>query len=145
MNVKGEKNELTKGDNQIAKSEIYIGPYPDPSTLAQYENVKEGFADRLIAMAEKEQDARIKQNDKLIDIEVKRANNVRWNLITGLIGVFTIVGLCAYAFWLGHPTQAATMASVIIIGLAAVFVTGKYRSKEDKNSNEGQDSTQIPD
>jgi uncharacterized membrane protein len=40
------------------KARRFEGPLPPPDALAQYEQVSPGFADRIVKMAEKEQDFR---------------------------------------------------------------------------------------
>ena len=39
----------------LRKTEVFYGPLPPPSILKQYDAISPGFADRIIAMAEKEQ------------------------------------------------------------------------------------------
>jgi uncharacterized membrane protein len=50
-------------------SQQRIAPIPHYSELQGYESVKAGFAGRIIVMAEKEQDARIQKESKLIAIQ----------------------------------------------------------------------------
>lgn len=53
----------------IAQGQFYSGPVPDPESLAKYESISPGFADRLLKMAEKEQHERISTHNKIIDTE----------------------------------------------------------------------------
>ena len=76
--VKTQKTaEIQKGDESLRATVTHTQAYPEPSILAEYEKVKEGFADRLIKMAEKEQDARILREDRKISLFHKRENTTR--------------------------------------------------------------------
>jgi len=55
--------------------------------------------------------------------------------IFALISVVLIIGLCSYAFYLNFPTQAATIATVVIVGLAGVFV---YNRKQEQKENKSE-------
>ena len=50
----------TEAQTQViaAKSETFEGPLPHPDILARYENILPGIADRIVRMAEAEQNAR---------------------------------------------------------------------------------------
>lgn len=46
-------------DGQIVvEGSVHIGPLPPPNTLAEYEQIQSGFAERIVRMAEKEQKQR---------------------------------------------------------------------------------------
>lgn len=118
-------------DLTLTQKEILVGPVPDPETLLKYESIKPGFSDRLMVMAEKEQNARIAQNERLIDLEFKEANTRRWGLFFGLLSVVFVIALSFYSFWLGYPTQGASIVvGGVLANLAAVFVTKLLKDKE---------------
>jgi uncharacterized membrane protein len=92
-----------------------------------------------MVMAEKEQDARHRQNQQLIEIERKDGTTKRIGLTFGLIGVLSIVGLSSYAFYLGHPTQgAAIVVGGVITNVAAVFVTRRWLKGNKEENKENQ-------
>lgn len=53
---KNQPQVTTQRSVQITEEKITIRPLPSPEELEQYELVKPGFAERLLIMAEKEQD-----------------------------------------------------------------------------------------
>ena len=106
------------------------------SELAEYELVKEGFAERLFLMAEKEQDARQRREMAVIELSGAAITNTRLGLAAGLFSSMMIVGLCAYIAYLGGLKEAAATAIGVITALAAVFVLGRYVG--NKNSEEGK-------
>lgn len=72
----------TEAQTQLiaAKSETFEGPLPPPDILARYENILPGIADRIVRMAEAEQNARhsaidqdAKNKSTLVDIAAKES------------------------------------------------------------------------
>lgn len=72
----------TEAQTQLiaAKSETFEGPLPHPDILARYENILPGIADRIVRMAEAEQNARhsaidqdAKNKSTLVDIAAKES------------------------------------------------------------------------
>src|SRR3989304_933507 len=91
-------NNLQKTSRQIISAEFH-GPIPPPSTLAQYEQIKPGFAERIISMAEKQSDHRRELESKALKYSV---SEVRLGQILGfsiaLIGLVcaTIIAIYGY-------------------------------------------------
>lgn len=52
------KNEISKPKSLAIQTEAFSGPLPHPSDFEKYEAILPGAADRIIKMAEKEQDFR---------------------------------------------------------------------------------------
>jgi uncharacterized membrane protein len=122
---------------QITKQELRIAPLPEPEELQRYELVQPGFAERLLIMAEKEQDRRLKKEDAIIDLSRRSLNLTRLGLWLGFLSVVVMTGLCSYFAFLGDVKAAAWTAGAVIIGLAAVFVTGRVvLNKNDSNKND---------
>ena len=101
---------------------IIVGPIPQPSDLQQYEDIKIGFAERIITMAENEASHRH-------DIEHKIINSERFFGITGqilgfLIG-FLVIALMGYAIKQGFADQVQWIG----IGIASVIGLFIYKRK----------------
>jgi cytochrome c biogenesis protein CcdA len=88
-------------------------------------------------MAEKEQDRRLKREDDLINLSKKSLFLTQLGLVLGFLSVIVMAGLCAYIAFLGDTKAATAMAGVVIIGLAAVFVTRRFtqQTKEIKDNS----------
>ena len=118
----------------IAQGQFYSGPVPDPESLAKYESISPGFADRLLRMAEKEQHERISTHNKIIDTEkelnIIELNNYKRGQIFALISVLLVVGLYVYAFTLGYAKEAKDIAITVIASIAAIFITGRWFSQK---------------
>ena len=61
--------EDNRGKTTLERHEFYSGIVPSADELAKYEDICEGFADRLISIAEFEQRERIKLQNKIVDDE----------------------------------------------------------------------------
>lgn len=53
-------------DGTIVQASFRTGPIPEPITLEQYNRVLANAADRIVSMAEKEQEHRHRMQEKLI-------------------------------------------------------------------------------
>lgn len=106
--------------------ESYSGPIPPPAELQNYELIQPGFADRLISMAEKEQNNRLNLTRLQIESEIKLQTRDQKLFVIGQIlafaSVLSIVLLCGYAFYLGAFDEGKIIAVSVIIGLAGLFI-----------------------
>lgn len=120
---------------QVTK--MHSGPLPDPDTLIQYNKAHSDAADRIITMAENEQKNRhvreLKQQD-LRELIVREGGSLkRRGQFFGFSAVLVVVLLAGFSLYCGHPTAAASIATGVIVSLAAVFVSDrKYKNKQNK-------------
>lgn len=142
MNLKPNKQSKQQTQQQISiqhqKQEFYSGPIPKPEDLEKYESIQHGFANRLLVMAEKEQDERIALNNKIVDenAKINKANNTtqRRGQLFAFSSVLLIVALCAYCIHLGSATDARYIAIGTLATVAGVFITGKvFFNKPNQN------------
>ncbi len=94
--MKSSKTIKTDQNISLTHQQYYCGPIPDPDSLAKYESISPGFANRLLVMAEIEQSERIKTQNKIIDVEkqiaIKDSNNFKRGQIFAIIAViFTVI------------------------------------------------------
>lgn len=70
MNNKNN-NKLNKSNSGIVKQQsiAYSGPIPDPNSLEHYGSINESFPERIMQMAEKQQDHRIEMEKKEIRLK----------------------------------------------------------------------------
>ena len=118
----------------ITQQQFYSGPVPDPEALAKYEQIQPGFAERLLSMAEKEQNERIATQNNIINTEKelnhKELANVKRGQTFALIAVLSVVFLCGYVFYLGNAKEARDIGVIVIVALAGVFITGRLYIKK---------------
>ncbi len=130
--------------------EEYFGPIPDPTALAQYENVMPGMADRLVTMEEEKAkneiklaeirvtnevattaklaDADIANTEKLVDAEIftgKRGQNQAYSL--ALIAFTASVVF----FALGNPYAGTVLLSFPVVILISAFLNRRVIQPPD--------------
>lgn len=107
------------GTFQITQSTLFQGPIPPPATLAEYDALLPGLANRIVGMAEAEQSHR----HDLVSRGL-RANVIRDRL--GQIMAFSVVTIVAALASIliagGHTLGGTTLGSVDLVGLAALFL-----------------------
>lgn len=106
---------------EVKQNIRYSGPLPQASEFRLYEETLEGTANRIIAMAEKEQDARIKSNNELIQAEI--ALKKRGQIFAIVITI--IFCLLSLMLFLEKQFVAGTAVLAMIASLAYVFISGK--------------------
>ena len=113
------------------QQESFSGPIPHPRILEGYENIHSGFAERIVRMAEKEQEHRFECDNKVIDSTVASTKRGQWMGYTIALA-FGIISLV-----LGLMDQVA-VAGIIggldLVALVTVFVktqSSSQRKKED--------------
>ena len=103
----------------------FSGPLPHPQTLRQYDEVLPGAAERILRMAEKQQDHRIGIDQS----GVRRAN---WGLGAGFSLSVLGLGLTALLVMHGHDIAGSVLGSGTFLSLVGTFVYGsKVRSQEN--------------
>ncbi len=134
-------SKQNRAEISVSQHKMYSGPVPDPDSLAKYEQISPGFADRILKMAEKEQEERIVTQRQVIEAEkefnFRELNNFKRGQIFALIAVFLIVLMCIYAFNLGYGKEARDIAIAVIASVAGIFITGRFFSKS-KSTGKGQ-------
>ena len=130
-----------------AEATSFSGPLPHPAILKAYDELVPGAAERLIGWAEEEgrhqremdrrrlEGAEREQAALIADQaeERKLQRRGQWfGLTIALVGV-GVGGLLAA---LGHTIPASALLGTTVLGLAAVFVTGRYLQYKDEEEAE---------
>ena len=119
MNDKPTQKHTT---NVSMVSQEFSGPLPPPTVLNEYNRVVPNAAERIIAMAEKEQEHRIKAEQTLIEGEIKQAKRGQ---IMGFIIAMLLTATAIYLAIIGLTSLSAIIFSVTLIGVATIFVLNK--------------------
>lgn len=101
----------------------FQGPIPPPEILSKYDLVQPGFAERIVKMAEAEQQHRHTIETTVVSesfVEAKRGQ--LYGLLIGIIAI--IAG--ALASVAGAPIPGAIIGGGGVIGLVSVFVLGRF-------------------
>lgn len=109
------------------------GPLPAAEELQRYEDIQEGFAERIMQMAEGEQEARHSmiqqaQNAEIDDLKASRSER-RFGQILGFLLAVTALLVSAYALHLGHPWWAGIIAAMSIGSICMALVLGRQQQQ----------------
>ncbi len=114
----------------VMVSRQFSGPLPSPQSLAQFEKVLPGTADRIISMAEKSQDHQHDWNDRALNSEINKGNI---GMYGGLfVSILLVVGSVVCAF-LGQ-----TVVAVALVGASAIGLVGRLIDGPQKNAKNDQ-------
>lgn len=115
-----------------SKTSLSFSPLPPAQELEHLENIHPGAVERLFKMAEKEQDERLKENSRLIQIEADASRAVGMAVLRGQIlaafSVLSVLGLCAYFGYLGHVDVGGDTAKYTVVALAAAFLGYNFKA-----------------
>lgn len=92
----------------VAQSE-FSGPLPPPEAFLGYQEVLPDAPDRILRMAEKEQDMRREAMRGTI-------GNDRSRIAGSIIISLAVIGLAGFALFLGHPWVAVPLGMTGILG-----------------------------
>lgn len=109
------------------------GPLPDPQTLAEYDQVSPGAADRIIAGFEQQTQHRHQLEDRALDAQIESDRNAwkeRGNgqrcAVTVAIGGFVASSTCA-AF--GQPWPASIIGGGTLVAMVSAFLSTRSRDQ----------------
>jgi uncharacterized membrane protein len=130
----------------VTRHTSFSGPIPPPQILKEYAEIYPDGAKVIVDMALREQAARHEHyasidraNHRAIDHENKNANYRLVGLVLGAFIVLCIVGIGAYALYLGYPKIAASCLGVGLLGgVARIFIRGNSGEDTDENATKPQ-------
>lgn len=127
--VPENKREEVKEALMVMRSEMYSGPIPPPEALARYEEIQPGAADRILTMAEKQQEHRMALETKAIGGQVDQSKRGQ---LFGFILVFVCIAVAVFfAVYFGMTAFAVTFLCVTMVSVVGLFVTGKMAVQKD--------------
>lgn len=100
-----KKLELVKALQVASSAETtFSGPLPRPEDFEKYNQIEPGAADRILSMAEKEQQIRADGQAGMLANDRRRITGAAW------IGVL-LVGVAGLATWMGNEVIALSLGS----------------------------------
>lgn len=132
------------GSTQVVATrlEMSSGPLPHPDIIAGYEQILPGAADRIVAMAEREQDHRHGMEDQFLDVQSGLAKvGQRCAVVIALAGLVaaTILGVA------NQPAAAAFIAGIDLLSLVGLFIVDVTLGRPSKTKAQPQTpSTAAP-
>ncbi len=113
----------------IQTSSAFRGPLPPPSILADYNDIINNGAERIMKMAENQSGHRIELEKHAIKEELKQSR--RGQVFGFILAVFGIIAAFVLAY-LDHDTVAGIFGTTTIVGLVTIFVIGKKRQSKEQ-------------
>ena len=113
--------------------EKFSGPLPHPNHLAAYEQTLPGAADRILTMAEKQQNHRMNLENPVIPSEVQINKRGQWfAFILGLVLIISSTIIVLH----GNVTAGTIIIVFIFLGYLAVYLRGKISMKANLKNKE---------
>jgi uncharacterized membrane protein len=118
----GSEDSESDSIANVVVSRKFSGPLPPPAVLEGYEATLRGAADRILRMAEKQQDHSVYMD--------KRVTRQEFSLgITGLVFAFVLaLAVLAASVWLiseGKGVEGTVLATLDLVALATAFIVGR--------------------
>lgn len=115
-------------------TEEFSGPLPPPQHLEQYNQILPGSAERILSMAEKQQEHRMAvENSVLLTVNKAHLSGLRFAFIIFM----TCLLLSGYALYLDKMTFAVGTLLVGIAGATVSFITGKPKQEPTQPKHQG--------
>jgi uncharacterized membrane protein len=114
-------SELEELQLKLEREEHWSGPLPSPATLYQYEMVKPGLAERIVAMAETVTTGEIKIREKVATAEIETA---RTGQALAFLLTLIAIGAAIYFFAVGNDVAGGVLLGVPVVMLIRSFLTG---------------------
>jgi uncharacterized membrane protein len=111
----------------------FAGPLPPPSMLVEYNGAVQGGAERIMVMAEKQQEHRHQIESRVV---WSNTTDQRIGLILGFIVMMSVAGAGIWCVSIGKDTTGLSALITSVGGPVAAFIYGrKKQSEERQNKN----------
>ncbi|WP_336708893.1 MULTISPECIES: DUF2335 domain-containing protein [unclassified Cedecea] len=112
----------------VSHETSFSGPLPPPDIISGYDKVVPGGAERIFAMAEKEQSHRHTMDSTAVNGAI---NKDKRGQCMGFSIAIIILAIASVFAWRGSTTFAGTLIAIDLIGLVSVFVLGRRLPKSE--------------
>ncbi|MBE7689064.1 DUF2335 domain-containing protein [Tenacibaculum finnmarkense] len=123
--------KVSNNKESVEEVTLYQGPIPQYEDLVKYNELIPNGAERFMVMAEQERIDRNKLKNRELDRDENYINKEHKgkiiSLIISLVIIISFLGLCAYGFMLGYPTQSASILGACLLGIIG-YVTRQKKS-----------------
>lgn len=115
----------------VTMHKTHTGPLPDPETLTAYSAIIPNGAERIMQMAEKQLDHRMKMENKVVGGQLRQSN--LGQILAFLIGLAAL-GAATYCIVSGYEWSGGILGVSGLTGLVTAFIKG--RSQQEKSLEE---------
>ncbi len=118
-----------------SETEISHGPLPPPRILREYDSIVKNGAERIMAMAEKEQEARIREREKNGEsnrrLAERKLNYFRRGQWMGFILALIVLLSAALFAYYHFEALAGILLATTLVALVGLFVYTTKNQKKD--------------
>ena len=112
----------------VTMHKTHIGPLPDPETLTEYSTLIPDGANRIMQMAEKQLEHRMKMENKVVSGQMLQSNIGQF--LAFLIGIAAI-SASTYCIIQGHEWPGSLLGVGGLTSLVTAFIKGKNQQREN--------------
>ena len=123
----GKKREAQEAI-MLIRQEAFFGPIPPPKAMAEYEALLPGSADRILSMAEKQQEHRISLEKLAVSSDLSQ--NKRGQMFGFIVFLIALAAGILFAFK-GWVPLATTFLTGTMVSIIAIFVLGRRDANRD--------------
>lgn len=127
-NLEPKQQEIIIQSIQSMRQESFSGPIPHPDLLQGYDRVKPGFAERIVVMAEQQQQHRFDCERQMIKGTIVESKRGQW-MAFAIALLFLVAAVVLGIF--NHDWLAGVIGGGTLIALVTVFVTGRKIKKDE--------------
>lgn len=120
-----KRMEIEQQLRRVTISKSHSGPLPSVDTVEGYEKFAPGSFNRIITMAEKDQDAVIASNKDKADSDSRYRS---LTTVCGLVALILILAAIVYLAMHDHDGAAIAIATMGAAGIITAFVNGRMSS-----------------
>lgn len=118
----------------VTKTEITSGPLPHPDLVEKYNEVIPNGAERIMRMAELQQENRFIENRETREINkeiaMSKLKYFKRGQLMGFILAFVLLGLATLFVFTGYENMAYLLFSVGALSLVGIFVKSSLDTKK---------------
>lgn len=126
--IPNEQRAILLREFACIEQRSFSGPLPPPEYLQGYENVLSGSAERILKMAEKEQEERLANNRQMVTIVSNERR--RGQMFGFLLSILLIISGFVLGYY-GHDWLSGAVFTCALISVPVIFVLNK-EPKNDK-------------
>lgn len=129
----GGTTRLVAVEKRQTSTRIHQGPLPSPETLAGYDSVHPGFAERIVRMAENQSQHRMGLEKTIVNGDNRRAY---LGIAAGLIVVIVVAVLSWILITVGQYGYAVGMMGISLASIVGVFVYGTNSRRQERENKQ---------
>ena len=119
--------------------EVFVGPFPHPEILAQYEDVMEGSAERIMSLTER-QFAHRQSRELSADATIRKVVESEslkgyLGLAIGAVVAIFLIACGTFLVFNGHDWAGTTMVVSTIASIVGVFVYGTRTRRSERRES----------